>query len=60
MTVKGPDQEVYQEDEGSQGYAVTLERIIATPPDHMRNVKFEASPKKRGRPPKKDIANDNQ
>lgn len=29
-----------------------LARLLATPPDHKRNVKSDASPKKRGRPPK--------
>jgi hypothetical protein len=37
--------------EESQSDAV-LKRLLATPPDHKRNVKSDASPKKRGRPPK--------
>jgi hypothetical protein len=33
-----------------------LGRLLSTPPDHKRNVKSNASPKKRGRPPKGKIA----
>jgi hypothetical protein len=29
-----------------------LKRLLATPPDHRRNVKSDANPKKRGRPTK--------
>ena len=39
--------------EGSEAReAATLRRLLATPPDHKRNAKSDASPKKRGRPPK--------
>jgi len=30
----------------------TLSRLLATPPDHKTKPKPDASPKKRGRPPK--------
>jgi hypothetical protein len=33
-----------------------LKRLLATPPDHKRNVKSDANPKKRGRPPKGKVA----
>jgi hypothetical protein len=32
--------------------ALVLSRLLATPPNHKRNVKSDASPKRRGRPPK--------
>jgi hypothetical protein len=32
--------------------ATVLSRLLATAPDHKRNVKSDVSPKKRGRPPK--------
>jgi hypothetical protein len=55
---KVAEQDSYSEEEGSRRYAATLKRIIATRPDHKRNVKSDASPKKRGRPPKLPIATD--
>lgn len=42
-----PDAEMNKDRE-----AEVLLRILSTPPDHKRNVKSDASPKKRGRPPK--------
>jgi hypothetical protein len=35
--------------------ARVLKRLLATPPDHRPKAKPDASPKKRGRPPKKDV-----
>jgi hypothetical protein len=37
--------------------AAVLKRLLATPPDHRTKPKSDASPKKRGRPPKRDVAN---
>ena len=38
----------------------TLKRLLATPPDHKRNVKSAADPKKRGRPPKVNAGGSNE
>jgi len=49
-----PEQEVASDQRLEEA---TLRRLLATPPDHKTKPKFGANPEKRGRTPKKDIAN---
>ena len=47
----GMQAEPPSEDDEERRFAETLKRVLATPPDHK--TKHSASPKKRGRPPKR-------
>jgi hypothetical protein len=42
--------------EADKRAAAALRRILATPPDHKRKPKADASPKKRGRAAKKEAS----
>jgi len=42
----------YSDTETARRSDATLKRLLATPPHHTRAAKPDASPKKRGRPPK--------
>lgn len=44
--------EEIEREEGEKLSDAVLARLLATPPDHKRNVKCGANPKRRGRPPK--------
>jgi len=49
---KKPSDPDYPGEEIERRREATLKRLLATPPDHKRAAKPDASPKKRGRPPK--------
>lgn len=49
----GVDDERFSEEEVASRYRATLASVLATPPDHKTDARSGASPKKRGRPPKK-------
>jgi hypothetical protein len=42
----------YDEKETARREDAALKRLLATPPDHKRKLKADASPKTRGRPRK--------
>jgi hypothetical protein len=53
MHAKRPeDSNQYDDAESTRRYRATLLNVLATPPDHKTKRNPDASPKKRGRPPK--------